>query len=119
MSEDLNIKENAAKTDLLQEKLGLVPDNPGVYLFKNKNGEVIYVGKAKSLRRRVFSYFQSGDKDSPKTRLLVANIADLEYMLVDTEMEAFMLELNLIHKYKPRYNIRLKDDKHYPFIKVT
>lgn len=88
-------------------------------IFKNKNGEVIYVGKAKSLRRRVFSYFQSGDKDSPKTRLLVANIADLEYMLVDTEMEAFMLELNLIHKYKPRYNIRLKDDKHYPFIKVT
>ena len=87
-------------------------------IFKNKNGEVIYVGKAKSLRRRVFR------TSSPETKtlrkpLLVANIADLEYMLVDTEMEAFMLELNLIHKYKPRYNIRLKDDKHYPFIKVT
>ena len=103
---------------LLQEKLEHVPENPGVYLYRNKDGEVIYVGKAKNLRRRVYSYFSS-KPDSPKTALLVSRIADLEYVITDTELEAFMLELNLIHKHRPRYNIRLKDDKHYPLIKVT
>ncbi len=103
----------------LKEKLDLVPEAPGVYIYRDKDGEVIYVGKAKILRRRVHSYFQSKGQESPKTRLLVANIADLEYVITDSELEAFMLELNLIHKYRPRYNIRLKDDKHYPLIKVT
>lgn len=107
------------ENEKLQEKLAMVPESPGVYLYRNKDGKVIYVGKAKNLRKRVHSYFANREQDSPKTRLLVANIADLEYVLTDSELEAFMLEINLIHKYQPRYNIRLKDDKHYPFLKVT
>ncbi len=95
-----------------------VPAHPGVYQFVDKNGKVIYVGKAKNLRNRVRSYFQK-NLDSPKTKALVNKIEDIELILTDSETEALVLENNLIKKYKPRYNINLKDDKSYPYIRVT
>lgn len=103
----------------LQEKLDLVPRQPGVYLMKDKQGRIIYVGKAKNLRSRVRSYFQPSAAHGSKTALLVKNIADLEYIVTDSEVEALVLESNLIKKHKPKYNIRIRDDKHYPYIKVT
>lgn len=104
---------------MLEEKLQILPTEPGVYLFKNKKGRVIYVGKAINLRNRVKSYFSSQHADSPKTQALVKNIADVEYLLTDSEVEALILESNLIKKHKPRYNIRLTDDKSYPYLRVT
>lgn len=96
-----------------------LPDKPGVYLMKNSLGEIIYVGKAKILKNRVRQYFQSSKNHSEKVKAMVKNIAEFEYIVTDSEMEALILECNLIKKYKPRYNILLKDDKYYPFIKVT
>ncbi|SCJ32066.1 Excinuclease ABC subunit C [uncultured Clostridium sp.] len=96
-----------------------LPDKPGVYMMKNTLGEVIYVGKAKVLKNRVKSYFQNSKNHSEKVRVMVKNIAEFEYIVTDSEMEALILECNLIKKYSPRYNILLKDDKFYPFIKVT
>lgn len=96
-----------------------LPDKPGVYMMKNSLGEVIYVGKAKILKNRVKSYFQNSKNHSEKVRVMVKNIAEFEYIVTDSEMEALILECNLIKKYSPRYNILLKDDKFYPFIKVT
>lgn len=87
--------------------------------MRNSNGEVIYVGKAKNLKNRVSSYFKGFDSHSPKTKVLVMNIDDFEYIITDTEEEALILENNLIKEYKPMYNIRLKDDKTYPYIKIT
>jgi excinuclease ABC subunit C len=100
-------------------QLKILPDKPGVYLMKNSLGEVIYVGKAKVLKNRVRQYFQSSKNHSEKVKAMVKNIAEFEYIVTDSEMEALILECNLIKKYRPRYNILLKDDKHYPFIKVT
>jgi excinuclease ABC subunit C len=100
-------------------QLKLLPDKPGVYLMKNSLGEIIYVGKAKILKNRVRQYFQSSKNHSEKVKAMVKNIAEFEYIVTDSEMEALILECNLIKKYKPRYNILLKDDKHYPFIKIT
>ena len=94
-----------------------LPDKPGVYLMKNSLGEVIYVGKAKILR--VKSYFQNSKNHSEKVRVMVKNISEFEYIVTDSEMEALILECNLIKKYSPKYNILLKDDKFYPFIKIT
>lgn len=96
-----------------------LPDKPGVYLMKNSLGEVIYVGKAKILKNRVKSYFQNSKNHSEKVRIMVKNIAEFEYIVTDSEMEALILECNLIKKYSPKYNILLKDDKFYPFIKIT
>nr|WP_279289610.1 excinuclease ABC subunit UvrC [Clostridium gasigenes] len=96
-----------------------MPDKPGVYLMKNTLGEIIYVGKAKILKNRVKSYFQKSKNHSEKVRVLVKNISEFEYIVTDTEMEALILECNLIKKHSPRYNIALKDDKFYPFIKIT
>ena len=96
-----------------------LPDKPGVYLMKNSLGEVIYVGKAKILKNRVKSYFQNSKNHSEKVRVMVRNIAEFEYIVTDSEMEALILECNLIKKYSPKYNILLKDDKFYPFIKIT
>ena len=104
--------------DKLKTKLESVPALSGVYLFKDAQGKVLYVGKAKNLRNRVRSYFQKR-LDNPKTRALVKKIEDLELILTDNEMEAFILENNLIKQYKPRYNVNLKDDKSYPYIRVT
>jgi excinuclease ABC subunit C len=99
-------------------KLANLPESPGVYLFKNGQGKVIYIGKAKNLKNRVRSYFQDSHHDV-KTTALVAQVADFELMVTHNEIESLILEANLVHEYKPRYNIHLKDDKHYPYIKVT
>ena len=100
-------------------QLKVLPDKPGVYLMKNSLGEVIYVGKAKILKNRVRQYFQNSKNHTEKVKAMVKNIAEFEYIVTDSEMEALILECNLIKKYSPRYNILLKDDKFYPFIKIT
>ncbi len=104
--------------DHLRPTLDTLPEKPGCYLMKNAAGEVIYVGKAVNLRRRVRSYFHKSAQKHPKTRKLVAQIADIEWITVGSELEALILEMNLIKKHRPRYNVRLKDDKRYPYIKV-
>ncbi len=103
----------------LEQKLKTLPSSPGVYLFKNKSGKVIYIGKAKSLKNRVRTYFQRTRASEPKTARLMSLIADFELIVTDSEMEALILEANLVKEHKPRYNIALKDDKHYPYVKVT
>lgn len=100
-------------------QLKMLPDKPGVYLMKNSLGEIIYVGKAKVLKNRVRQYFQNSANHTSKVRAMVTHIAEFEYIVTDSESEALILECNLIKKYRPKYNILLKDDKHYPFIKVT
>lgn len=102
---------------MINDKLKLVPTSPGCYLMKNKNGIIIYVGKAKNLKNRVSSYFKSNHVG--KTKKLVSEITDFEYIVVNTEIEAFILELNLIKKHDPKYNILLRDDKSYPYIEFT
>ncbi len=101
----------------LQTLLANLPTRPGCYLMKNAAGEVIYVGKAINLRNRVRSYFHESGQ-TPKTRRMVREIADIEWIVVETELEALLLEMNLIKKHRPKYNVRLKDDKRYPYIKV-
>jgi excinuclease ABC subunit C len=105
-------------SDHLQGILDTLPIRPGCYIMKNTEGEIIYVGKAINLRNRVRSYFHGGHDQDMKTRQLVRNITDIEWIVVDSELEALILEMNLIKKHRPRYNIRLKDDKRYPYIKV-
>ena len=106
-----------AISEHLQQILDNLPTRPGCYIYKNEAGEVIYVGKAVNLRNRVRSYFNESPKDF-KTRQLVRHIAHIDWIVVESELEALILEMNLIKKYRPRYNIRLKDDKRYPYIKV-
>ncbi|HBV88048.1 MAG TPA: excinuclease ABC subunit C [Desulfosporosinus sp.] len=103
--------------DLLRQKLTLLPDKPGVYLMKDSQGQIIYVGKAKLLKNRVKSYF-TGSHDG-KTAKLVSQITDFEYIMTDSEVEALVLECNLIKKYNPKYNILLRDDKTYPYLTIT
>jgi excinuclease ABC subunit C len=103
----------------LERKLALIPRKPGVYLMKGEDGEVLYVGKAKDLKARVRSYFGAGRTPSPRTDVLVGRIADVDYLVTDSEVEALLLESNLIKEHNPRYNIELRDDKSYPYIKVT
>jgi len=103
----------------LQDKLDQLPDRPGVYLYKDAKAQIIYVGKAASLRSRVRSYFQESRARDPKTDALVGQIRDLEYIVTTNELEALILESNLVKKHRPRYNIILRDDKHYPFLKLT
>ena len=102
---------------LIQSKLELLPTSPGCYIHKDKNGTIIYVGKAKNLRNRVRSYFR-GSHDT-KTEALVSEIEDFEFIVTESNIEALLLEINLIKENKPKYNIMLKDDKSYPFIKIT
>ena len=103
----------------LIKKINSLPEKPGVYLFQNKNKEIIYIGKALSLKDRVKSYFQERSSDDIKTSLLLSEIHDIDIIETDSEREAFLLENNLIRKYQPKYNIRLKDDKSYPYLKIT
>ena len=103
----------------LSEKLANIPDEAGVYLYRDVNSKIIYVGKAKSLRHRVRSYFQESRQTDFKLDYLTAEIADVDFIVVDNEMEALALENNLIKKHKPKYNILLRDDKTYPYIKLT
>lgn len=104
--------------NMIAEKMKNLPAKPGCYLFKDKKDKILYVGKAGVLRNRVRSYFQSGPVH-PKIDALVKRIADIEYIVTDSEVEALILENNLIKKYKPRYNVNLKDDKTYPYIRIT
>src|ERR671939_939048 len=104
---------------ILDEKLQNLPTSPGVYLHKDAAGKIIYVGKAKNLRNRVRSYFQSGRGQDRKTRELVKRIHDLEFIVTDTEVEALVLESNLIKQHRPRYNVLLKDDRQSPHLKLT
>lgn len=103
--------------NLIKHKLELLPDSPGCYLHKDKNGTIIYVGKAKNLKNRVRSYFHGSH--NTKTELLVSEIEDFEYIITSSNTEALLLEINLIQENMPKYNIKLKDDKSYPFIKIT
>ncbi|QSZ28344.1 excinuclease ABC subunit UvrC [Aceticella autotrophica] len=107
------------KVIVLEEKLKLLPEKPGVYIMKDESGKVIYVGKAILLRNRVRQYFQNQSNHPIKVRIMVNHVADFEYIVTDTELEALILECNLIKKYRPKYNILLKDDKNYPYIKIT
>ncbi len=106
------------KNDKLREKIAILPDTPGVYTYYDAEGKVIYVGKAKNLKRRVSSYFNR-THDNLRTNLLVRNIADMSYIVVPTEQDALNLENSMIKEYKPKYNVLLKDDKSYPWIVVT
>jgi len=103
----------------IQEELKKLPDKPGVYIMKDENGEIIYIGKAVVLKNRVRQYFQSQANQSPKVQAMVARIKEFEYIVTDSELEALILECNLIKKHRPKFNILLKDDKNYPYIKVT
>lgn len=103
----------------IKDKLKQLPTDAGIYIHRNAAGKIIYIGKAKNLRNRVRSYFQSSRNHDPKTRQLVKVIADFEFIVVDNEVEALVLESNLIKKHKPRFNVFLKDDKSYPHLKLT
>ena len=103
----------------LGKKVAHAPLNPGVYLMKSAEGKIIYVGKAKNLRHRLKSYFQKTSDQSPKVKVLVSRIADLEWMITHTELEALMLECTLIKKHRPRYNVHLRDDKTYPYLRIS
>jgi excinuclease ABC subunit C len=104
---------------VLQQKIDHLPAEPGVYLYKDSQGNIIYVGKARSLRQRVRSYFQESRPLDVKTQHLIAEVADLEYIVTDSEVEALILESTLVKKNQPRYNIHLKDDKSFPYLKLT
>ncbi len=116
--ESIGTDEIEFPPELLQ-KVAAAPTRPGIYQYFNKSGKIIYVGKAKNLRNRVRSYFQKGRPQDAKTRAMIGKIADVDYIVVDNEAEALILEDTLIKKHKPRYNILLRDDKSYPFIRVT
>ncbi len=104
---------------MFEDKIKKLPSSPGVYIMKNKDGKIIYIGKAKILKNRVKQYFMASSNHSPKVKAMVSNIADFDYILCDSEMEALVLECNLIKEHTPKYNILLKDGKHYPYIKLT
>jgi len=103
----------------IQDILSTLPDKPGCYLMKNEKDEIIYVGKAINLKNRVRSYFQKTASQNFKTRQLVKAIRDIDWIVVGSELEALILELNLIKQHRPFYNVKLKDDKRYPYIKVS
>ncbi len=103
----------------LEKKVSRAPLNPGVYLMKSAEGKIIYVGKAKNLRHRLKSYFQKTLDSSPKVQVLVSRISDIEWIITHTELEALMLECTLIKKHRPRYNVHLRDDKTYPYLRIS
>ncbi|MGE5453777.1 MAG: excinuclease ABC subunit UvrC [Methylocystaceae bacterium] len=113
------MKDEMAHVQIFRERLGSIPLQPGVYLFKDENGKVIYVGKAKLLRNRLRSYFQDDERLEAKVRAMVQRARDLDYIVTASEVEALVLECNLIKEYHPRYNIMLRDDKSYPYLKLT
>ena len=102
----------------LRERLDSLPTKPGVYLMKDGEGRIIYVGKASNLRSRVRSYFYASAEHTPRTQRLADDIHDLEFIITDSEVEALILENTLIKRHQPRYNVRLKDDKRYPYVKI-
>lgn len=116
MSTELQLSANDLS---LEEKLNSLPPNPGVYQFKNADGNIIYVGKAQNLRSRVRQYFQKSHSSDPRVETMISKISDVELIVTDSEVEALILESNLIKKLKPRYNVVLKDDKSYPYVVIT
>ena len=113
------VESQEQKIKRIKRELESVPASPGVYLWKDAEGTVIYVGKAVNLKNRVTQYFRSQTNMPAKVRAMVANIEEFEYITTDSEYEALILECNLIKKYRPKYNVLLRDDKTYPYIKVT
>ena len=109
----------AGFSENIRKALAVLPEKPGVYLMHDAEGKVIYVGKAVVLKNRVRSYFRNLASHTPKVKAMVAKIAEIETIVTSSEVEALILECNLIKKYRPRYNISLKDDKTYPYLKVT
>jgi excinuclease ABC subunit C len=105
--------------EVLEQKLAELPSSPGVYLFRGRGGQILYVGKARSLRDRVRSYFHGSRIESPRLDRLVDSILDLDIVATDTEREALVLENSLIKTHKPRYNVLLRDDKNNPYLKLT
>lgn len=114
---DSRENKDKVKLDALKKKAADLPDLPGVYLFKDSQGKIIYIGKAKSLKKRVSSYFTGGI--SGKNDIMMPNVCDLEYRLTPTESFALLLEARLVHKYRPKYNVSLRDDKSFPYVKIT
>jgi len=108
-----------AANEAIEDRLKALPRSPGVYLMRDARGQVIYVGKAINLAHRVRSYFHASARENPKVRRLAVEVADLEWIVTQSEVEALILEANLIKRYRPRFNVRLKDDKRYPYLKVT
>ncbi|MEE1184929.1 MAG: GIY-YIG nuclease family protein, partial [Acutalibacteraceae bacterium] len=108
-----------AKLKVLKQKANKLPQSPGVYIMKNSSGKIIYIGKAKALKNRVTQYFGAGNQHSAKVRSMVSNVDDFEYIVCDSEFEALILENSLIKQNQPKYNILLKDDKGYHYIKIT
>ena len=106
-------------SDKLRGKLRTLPTSTGVYLFEDASGKVIYIGKAKNLRNRVRTYFHAGGRHDDKTSILVSKVRDFALIVTDNEIESLILEANLVREHKPRYNILLKDDKHFPYLKIT
>ncbi|MEA3344821.1 MAG: excinuclease ABC subunit UvrC [Chloroflexota bacterium] len=113
------VNDSLERRPHLREQLESLPTKPGVYLMKDEQGEIIYVGKASTLRSRVRSYFHASAEHSPRTRRLAQVIHDLEFIVTDSEVEALILENTLIKRHQPRYNVRFKDDKRYPYVKIT
>lgn len=109
----------AAKSKELDLKLKNLPTSPGVYLFKNAKGKIVYIGKAKNLRNRVRTYFQSKNNMDDKTGRMISQVVDFDLIATENEIESLILEANLVHEHHPRYNIMLKDDKHFPYVKIT
>jgi len=103
----------------IEEKLNTLPPKPGIYQFLDSKGQILYVGKAINLRNRVRSYFQKSRNLDPRLMIMVKKVSDLLFIITDSDVEALILEANLIRKHKPRYNINLKDDKSYPYIRIT
>ena len=114
----MNKEEKSKRDEYLKSIVSNLPDSPGCYQYLNDSGVIIYVGKAKNLKRRVSSYFNK-EQQTLKTKLLVSKIADIKYVIVNSETDALLLENNLIKQHKPRYNVLLKDDKTYPSICIT
>ncbi len=118
--ENTELQQNKSNfPEELLDKISSVPTNPGIYIYRNSKGTIIYIGKAKNLRNRVRSYFQQGRPVDAKTKAMIGKIADFETIIVDSEAEALILEDTLVKKHKPRYNILLRDDKSYPYVRVT
>src|SRR4030042_22139 len=118
MSTDRTVTRMGAPPSQLLDQARALPTRPGVYIFRDAKSDVIYVGKAASLRSRVRSYFGSPHSLEPKTRRLVSSIAEMEYVVTASAQEALILEASLVKRHQPHFNIRLKDDKHYPYLKI-
>ncbi len=103
----------------IDDKLNTLPTKPGIYQFLDPKGQILYVGKANNLRSRVKSYFQKSRNLDPRLMIMVKKVSDLEFIITDSDVEALILEANLIREHKPRYNINLKDDKSFPYIRIT